>query len=172
METYYLETDLEKISAQSELRKDENYRFKAFLKKRNGYKTDLLVHQLNETISPRINCTVCGNCCKNLSPYLNDDDLLRLAQVNKVSVEAILSSLTEKDEAGISFKHTPCAFLKENKCSIYNHRPGACASFPHLHKSNITTGLRRLIDNYSICPIIFNVIERLKIETGFDRNND
>ena len=151
METYYLETDLEKISALGELRKEENYRFKAFLKKRNGYKIDLLVHQLNGQVSSRIDCITCGNCCKKLSPYLNEDDLLRLAQATRVSIEEVLSSLTEKDDAGISFRHLPCSFLAENKCTIYHHRPGNCASFPHLHKSNITSGLRRVIDNYSIC---------------------
>jgi Fe-S-cluster containining protein len=61
----------------------------------------------------------------------------------------------------------PCHFLKEKKCSIYNDRFAECRDFPHLHKTNFNGRLFGTLMHYSICPIIFNVVEQLKIETGF-----
>jgi Fe-S-cluster containining protein len=167
METYYLETDLEAIAETSTLKKDENFRFRNFLKGHGSRKVDLLVHKLNNDVAPRIDCTACGNCCRKLSPCLNKDDLHRLSDGLKISIDEVITDLTETDEHGLSFKHLPCSFLKENKCSIYEHRPEACSSFPHLHKDDFNSKSRRAFENYAICPIIFNVIERLKIEMHF-----
>ncbi len=168
METYYLETDLEKIKTLSILREDENEKFRRYLKNRSVHKTDLLVHQINDQVAPRIDCTACGNCCKELSPYLNKEDLHQLAEATRKSIEDVIAAYTEKDEEGLSFNQMPCVFLAENKCTIYQHRPETCHSFPHLHKPEFTSRLRRVMDNYAICPIIFNVIERMKVEMGFE----
>ena len=167
METYYLETDLEKIKTLAIIREEENNKFRRYLKNRNVHKTDMLVQQLNADIAPRIDCTACGNCCKHLSPYLEKDDLLQLAEATRLTMQDVIAVYTEQDELGLSFKQTPCTFLADNKCSIYQHRPQTCQSFPHLHKPGFNQRLRRVTDNYAICPIIFNVIERLKVELGF-----
>ncbi|MBW1737720.1 MAG: hypothetical protein JRJ69_09220 [Deltaproteobacteria bacterium] len=49
-------------------------------------------------------------------------------------------------------------------CSHYELRPEACRSFPHLHKEEFVSRLMGVIQNYAVCPIIFNVYERLKNE--------
>ena len=59
-------------------------------------------------------------------------------------------------------KATPCKYLKDKKCSIYGDRPEDCRSFPHTHKTGFTQRTFGLIDNYSICPIVFNLFEQLK----------
>jgi uncharacterized protein len=168
MISHHLETDLEKIKELGELRDDENQRFRAFLKNRNVHKTDLLVHRLNSEIAPHIDCTACGNCCRNLSPYLTKDDLKHLTDATRLPVEEVISTYTETDDYGLSLKHLPCCFLKENKCTIYQHRPETCSSFPHLDQPDFNSRARRTFDNYSICPIIFNVVERMKTEMQFE----
>jgi uncharacterized protein len=62
----------------------------------------------------------------------------------------------------MSFKNSPCPFLENKKCTVYNQRPTDCKSYPHLQKKNFTTRLLGVMDNYSICPIVFNVFEDLK----------
>lgn len=169
MATYFLETGLEKIKALGLLRKEENERFRRFLKNRNVHKTDVIVHRLNEEIAPRIDCTACGNCCRELTPYLSKDDLKHIAEATRHSIEDAIAAFTETDDEGIALgKNMPCCFLAENKCTIYQHRPETCRSFPHLHKPDFKSRLRSVIDNYSICPIIFNVIEQMKVEVGFE----
>jgi uncharacterized protein len=168
MATYYLETDLEKIKQLALLRKEENAHFRTFLKNRNGQKIDLLVHRLNEAIAPRIDCTACGQCCRSLSPCLTGDDLKNLTRATRLPVEEVVANYTETDADGLSLKKLPCSFLTGNQCTIYQYRPQACASFPHLHKPDFQSRLRRTIENYAICPIIFNVLEHLKSEMGFE----
>ena len=168
METYYLETDLDKIKALSMQREEENESFRRFLKNRNLHKADILVHRLNGEISPRIDCTACGNCCKQLSPYLGKEDLRLIAEATRLSIGEVIAAYTEKDaDGGISFRDMPCCFLEDNKCSIYAHRPEVCHSFPHLDKPGFVSRLRSAMYNYSICPIVYNVIERMKLEMGF-----
>ena len=163
-----IETDLEKIETLGQLRKDENYRFRKFLKSQNGRKIDLLIHRLNAEVSAKVDCTACGNCCKHLSPCLNKSDLHNLSEALVLSPAEVVEKYTEPLGQDLSLKHMPCTFLKDNKCSIYKHRPETCASFPHLHKNDFISRTRQAIDSYSICPIMFNVIERMKTDLHFE----
>ncbi|MFQ5576558.1 MAG: YkgJ family cysteine cluster protein [Anaerolineae bacterium] len=61
-------------------------------------------------------------------------------------------------------KGVPCPFLKDDLCSNYECRPTDCRSYPHLHKDGFVSRLWGVVANYSICPIVFNVYERLKAE--------
>ena len=61
----------------------------------------------------------------------------------------------------------PCHFLSNDKCTIYESRFNECREFPHLHKPNFCDRLFGTLIHYSICPIIYNVVEQLKIETDF-----
>ena len=85
-----------------------------------------------------------------------------------MSPEEIVEDYTETDDMGDRFfKHAPCKFLKDRKCTIYEDRPEDCSSYPHLHKDDFIFRLWGIIDNYSVCPIVFNVFEKLKDELNF-----
>ena len=43
-------------------------------------------------------------------------------------------------------------------------RVADCRSYPHLHKKEMTTRMLTVLDNASLCPIVFGVLERLKAE--------
>jgi Fe-S-cluster containining protein len=62
--------------------------------------------------------------------------------------------------------------LKDNLCINYDHRPKDCSSYPHLHKNEFLSRTWGVIDNYSVCPIVFNTYEILKIELLHYNNND
>ncbi|KPA10890.1 Fe-S-cluster oxidoreductase, partial [Candidatus Magnetomorum sp. HK-1] len=70
------------------------------------------------------------------------------------------------DDFGNDFfpKTTPCPFLKNNNCSIYGYQPDSCRYYPHLHKDEFAARTIGVIENYEVCPIVFNVFERLKKE--------
>ncbi|HWB61903.1 MAG TPA: YkgJ family cysteine cluster protein [Chitinophagales bacterium] len=162
-----MEQNLQRIDALGKLRKEENEHFRNLVRGKNAHKVDLLVQKLNKEIAPKIDCTACGNCCRGLSPYLNKGDIKRLGEGLNLSAEQVVKRYTETDSSGVSFKHMPCKFLKENKCTVYQHRPDVCMSFPHLHKDGFITRSRRVFDNYGLCPIVFNVIEKMKQEMKF-----
>ena len=60
----------------------------------------------------------------------------------------------------------PCPFLDGNLCSIYEVRPAVCADYPHLYR-NFRSRLWQVIDNAETCPIVYNVVERLKKTLDF-----
>jgi hypothetical protein len=45
-----------------------------------------------------------------------------------------------------------------------------CAGYPHLHR-NFRSRLWQTIENAETCPIVFNVLERLKRRLGFRRRD-
>jgi Fe-S-cluster containining protein len=172
-----LETNKKKIKTLSEKKHEENWSFRAFLK---GYdpgpeEIDKIVHELSETISAQIDCKTCANCCKKALPILNQRDIQRFSaglciterQFKKQYLKA------EKEEPGqFTFKETPCPFLKENLCSYYEFRPNDCKSFPHLHKKDFVFRLWGIIENCSICPVVYNVYEYLKDEIWYNDFDD
>ena len=162
-----LELDLEKIEELVKLREDKNIEFREFLKGQDPDKIDETVQRINIEISNQIDCTTCGNCCMKLKPFITEQDIKILSQRLNLSQQQVMDDYIEIDEGDQYFKNLPCSFLKEKKCTVYNGRPEDCRSFPHLHKEMFISILWGVIENYSICPIVFNVFERLKTELNY-----
>ena len=77
-----MEIDLKKIRTLSKKKWDENWEFRSFLK---GYditieELDAIVHKCYEQVSSEIDCTVCANCCKQITPILDQEDVQKLAK--------------------------------------------------------------------------------------------
>lgn len=171
-----IERDLERIAQFAEEREDENWDFRSFLKYHyESNELDPIVHQLNEEISRQIDCTQCGNCCKQIHPVLDDRDVERFARGIGLSAKEFSNLHLIENEGNSSeylFNKLPCPFLENNQCINYANRPDDCSSYPHLHKEGFISRLFGVIDNYSICPIVFNVYERLKKQLGYQRFED
>lgn len=60
----------------------------------------------------------------------------------------------------------PCQFLSDKGCSIYGFRPLSCREYPHTDKSNIGSRLINLIESCAVCPVLFEIFERLKEHYG------
>ena len=164
-----LELNLDKIQSLGLKREEENFEFRSFLKSQEPERIDKIVQPLNKEITERIDCTTCGNCCHHLRPLVSVEEIKKLSQIDNLSTTEFTEKHTEKMafEKDRYLKATPCKYLKDKKCSIYADRPEDCRSYPHTHKSNFTQRTFGLIDNYSICPIVFNLFERLKEELNF-----
>ena len=63
----------------------------------------------------------------------------------------------------------PCRYLDGKKCSIYEDRPAQCRNFPYTNADGFVSRLWGMIGFYEICPIVFNLMERLKNEWRFRR---
>lgn len=160
--------DLDEIKRQSHLREKENLRFRSYLKSQVEAKIDRLVHEIYPLLLQEIDCTQCGNCCTKLRPVMMEIDIDVLTKTLRMTRERFRKRYIMIDGDGdMLFKHLPCKFLKNKKCSIYESRPHDCQSYPHLHKSEITSRLYGILENYAICPIVFNVIEGLKVRLNF-----
>ena len=164
----FLQTDLSVIKAVGEEKEDENYDFRVFVKGLNEAEVDTIVHRLNAEITPKIDCTACGNCCKTLMINVEESDLVRLANHLEMDVTETKSKFIEESMGKEMIINTiPCHFLKDTVCTIYPYRFTDCREFPHLHKTGFARRSLGTLMHYGSCPIIFNVVEGLKVELGF-----
>ncbi len=144
----------------------ENIFFKKHLRPFASAVVDDKIHRLYLHFSKVIDCLSCANCCKRLEPGLESEEVERLAAAHKQEVEKFKQQFVAFDGESLYLKTKPCMFLNGCACSIYEQRPSACAEYPHLDKQDMKYR-KTMWENYGICPIVFNVIEELKSETGF-----
>ncbi|MDR1879987.1 MAG: YkgJ family cysteine cluster protein [Tannerellaceae bacterium] len=167
----FIETDLSKIAALAKVREDENIRFRSFLKGCDD-DVDKIVHRLHRDITSAIDCRQCANCCTVLKPEVKPKEIEQYARLEGISTAEYQDRYCEKGEFGdVSFKHLPCRYLDGKSCSIYEIRPQECRTYPHTQKKDFISRLWGMIDFYSVCPIVFNIMEDLKDEVRFRRGN-
>jgi Fe-S-cluster containining protein len=167
-----IETDLSVIAKRAEPDWADNWNFRAYLQQDVDPPTlDQTAQTVNAAVSVEIDCTTCGNCCREVYPYMTPADVERLALGMGTSKKEILSR-TKTEDGGIVFCEKPCPMLRENKCTVYDHRPDDCREYPHLDKPDFIGGSIGFIQNYGTCPIVYNVYSRLKSCFAYDANKD
>lgn len=162
-------TNLAIIAKTAEIKEAENLDFRTVLKTCDSVLIDTLIFKLNATVTPQIDCTACGNCCRSLMINVEPDDAVRLAEHLKITPENFYTKYVEQSSEGTLavMNAIPCHFLSDNKCIVYESRPAECREFPGLHQPGFTQRLFATFMHYGRCPIIFNVIEQLKKEISF-----
>jgi uncharacterized protein len=165
-------TDLVQIKRYGEKDREENGRFRAWLKRHNFVERRLKA--IAEQVEDEIDCTACANCCRVASTQITDRDAEHLARFLSVKLSDFLRDYTvESAEEGRILKRDEngCVFLEGNLCSVYDARPNTCRFFPHIAKGNgsFLSRMWRMPDRALYCPIVFNSLELFKSETGFKR---
>ncbi len=165
------QTNLEFIQKFAQSNELENEHFKELMRETSSESLDKLVQELNAFISPTIDCTKCGNCCKSLMVCLNESEANALSiHLNKTREEFDLAYIEKGSNGFMIMNQMPCHFLSNNKCTIYEHRFEGCKEFPALHLPNFKRRLFTTFMHYDRCPIIFNVVEQLKVRMEFERS--
>lgn len=140
----------------------ENLEFQIFLKQVKDNITPLL-SEIYRIVREEMDCTSCASCCKKLRVSLSHYDVERLASGLGMEVVALKEQYLTTDLRGnYTFIGGACPFLKDNKCSCYDHRPEECVSYPHLDNINYIYKLKTVLVDCSLCPIVYNVFESLK----------
>ena len=150
----------------------EDHSFRTFLKVRSklsNVELDALAKQTTEEVWSQIDCKTCGNCCRSLEIVVDDGDIARLAGRFKLSVPQFSRRYVRVASDGAKhFESPPCPFLgDDNLCGVYEDRPKACRDFPYLHEEGFRGRTLSMIANSSLCPIVFNVWQRMKTKSGF-----
>lgn len=159
-----LKTDLAEIKTLAESKLQENDLFIEHLKQMDEQVLDTLVYAINEQIAPQINCLDCGNCCKSLMINVEDKEANEIAAFLQIARDEFDEKYVEKGGSGYMIMNTiPCHFLQaDNCCSVYEKRFEGCREFPALHLPQFNKRLFTVFMHYDRCPIIFNVVEKLK----------
>lgn len=129
----------------------ENLQFQDFLREMDSESLDNAVLALSNTISPQIDCTQCGNCCKSLMVNINNQEADNLAAHLGQKREDFDNQYLEKGESGrMVLNAIPCHFLVGNSCSVYEHRFEGCKEFPAFHVKDFN---KRLFTTLSLIHI-------------------
>lgn len=120
-----------------------------------------------------IDCTQCANCCRQVKPEFSDEEVSRLAQrlamTSQQFIETFLQPSDPLGEKPWTTRTTPCPFLKDNLCSVYEDRPADCSGYPYLYKPEFVFRTLGMLDRAYTCPIVFEVLEDLKKSLRFLR---
>lgn len=99
---------------------------------------------------------------------INETEADNLSEHLHLSREIFDDTYLEKGSNGMMILNAiPCHFLSDNKCTVYEHRFEGCKEFPALHLPHFKKRAFTTFMHYDRCPIIFNVVERLKQELDF-----
>jgi uncharacterized protein len=164
-------TDLVQIRLLGEKKRDENRRFRMFMKSRDH--SDRILRRIAQGIEDEIDCTICANCCRVATATVKERDIEHLARFLRISEERFLADYTmESDEEGRILRRTEengCVFLSGNECTVYEARPDACQRFPHLVRGagSIVSRMWQFVDRACYCPIVYNSLEAFKEEMGY-----
>lgn len=165
-------TDLVQIKRWGEKKREENFRFRAWMKSHNYVERRLKA--IAQKVEEAIDCTACANCCRVATTQVNERDLARLARgLGMTEAELTAGYTVETADEGRILKRNEngCVFLEGNLCSVYDFRPGTCQLFPHLVKGNgsLASRMWQMADRAEYCPIVYNSLEDFKAETGFKK---
>ncbi|NLF78640.1 MAG: YkgJ family cysteine cluster protein [Chloroflexi bacterium] len=167
-----IETDRERIAALAEQQRDETAAFRYYVEaiwfgeRRSSAELDALVDRIAAGVIPSVDCTACANCCRAMPVGLVPADVTRLARGLSLTPEAVVARMVNRaagagnGEWGVMCG-PPCPLLRGNLCAAYPHRPGACRQYPFLTPDFLWL-MEPILEGAGQCPIIFNVVERLK----------
>jgi uncharacterized protein len=159
------------IRLQGEKKREENLRFRMFMKSRDH--SDRILRRIAQGIEEQIDCTICANCCRVATARVTERDVERLARFLRISEARFVAEYTmESEEEGRVLRRTGeagCVFLSGNECTVYEARPDACQRFPHVVRGNgsIASRMWQFVDRACYCPIVYNSLEAFKQEMGF-----
>ena len=159
-------TDLHEILRLTQAEEADNIRFRQFVKYGLTWserRVDEVVLSVLREVEAAIDCTQCANCCRVLEISLEAEDLARLAAhlrrpVAEIEAEyAAPGTLCER-----AFAQSPCALLRDSRCTVYPARPRDCREYPHLSKGQFRERMWQVLSHAEDCPIVFNTLRRLK----------
>jgi Fe-S-cluster containining protein len=121
------------------------------------------VQKLHKELFCSFDCVACSNCCKVIVPEISEKEIEAISKRLGIDKEEFKSKYLAKNEEGnYEICKKPCPFLNENGCSIYEFRPKNCREYPYTDKKHFTGRLINLIAQCEVCPIVFEIFERLK----------
>ena len=164
--------NIDELAIIANRKEDENLRFRSYLK--GHAEADILDKQfkdLHEKYFKIYNCKDCRNCCKKLNTLMTEEELDTICNELKLNKEELISKdLRINNNCKYSFKCDRCKFLDDNNnCLVENCLPESCRDYPFTNKKERLFSLYSVIDNASICPVVYEILEELKKIYHFKR---
>ena len=141
----------------------ENLRFRSFLKGHaDQEELDRQIHQLHSKLFSHYDCNKCRNCCRAYRTSLSESEIDGIAAYLGLSRQEFIESSLIEGNHGYELE-SPCRFLNTNgKCRIESCKPEECRAFPYTDQPGRLWSLLGMVSFAEECPIVFEILERLK----------
>ena len=162
-----------KLSFYAKKNEAQNYRFRSWLKfHADPEELDQHFLHLHKELFEDYDCSRCRNCCKQYYGSVPKRDIERDASALGMSVSDFVAEYfkdqIDEGEQAYSTKNKPCDFLQEDgSCLLGDHKPENCKKYPFTDQPDRMGSLLSFLDTISICPVAYEIWERLKEEYSF-----
>ena len=163
----------ENVYIEAKKLEDENLRFRTFLKiHADPDELDRQFLELHKELFTGYDCCKCGNCCRAFSTVLQEEEISAIAsQLGMERQEFITQCLIEGEDGWVL--PAPCRFLgMDGKCQIQDQKPEECRGFPYTDRPERLWSLYSILSSAEVCPVVFEILERLKVQYHFRRNRN
>lgn len=161
----------DQVQQEAKKKENENIRFRSYLKNHADVKKlDQDFARLHKELFSGYDCSKCRNCCKMYNGSIPEEDLEQDAALLGITKEQFIDFFLEKGKKdGVyATKHMPCDFLEEDgSCKLGECRPDNCKKYPYTDQPDRLWSLYSVLEAVEVCPVAFEIFERLKREYGF-----
>lgn len=160
-----------KIKEEFEKVERENYKFRTYLKSHADVdELDEQFLELHNELFEIYDCSKCRNCCKEYTVTFEENEIEQASKLLNITKEEFMKKYIEETISGYDLKFKPCCFLTEKgDCKIEKCKPEGCRDYPFTNKPERLFSLLGIVDFASVCPVVFEMLERLKMTYGFRR---
>lgn len=125
---------------------------------------------LHKELFDGYDCSSCGNCCRAFSTSLSEKEVAAIAVSVGMEQQEFISQYLTEDIDGWKFS-SPCRFLDvDGTCQIQDCKPEECKGFPYTDKSDRLSSMYSILSFAEVCPVVYEILERLKDEYCFRRH--
>jgi Fe-S-cluster containining protein len=118
---------------------------------------------LHDELFSVYDCCECTHCCRIYAVALREDEAETIAAFLGLGVPDFAEKYLFRSAVGGYGIEGPCPFLQpDGKCVINECKPSVCRGYPY---TNQPGRMRNLINTFSLaeeCPVVYEMIERLK----------
>ena len=164
--------DLSELDAAACAKKDENMAFRAYLKDNaDPEELDEQFRKLHDELFAEYDCCKCNNCCRIYAIALREDEADAIAEFLGLSTPAFAEKYLFQSSVGGYGIESPCPFLcGDGKCAIHACKPSVCRGYPYTNQPDRMGSLINTISITEECPIVYELVERLKEIYRFEAN--
>lgn len=143
----------------------ESHRFRTYLKiHADEDELDEQFLELHNELFKNYDCNKCRNCCREYVMTFEESDINSVAKELKITKDEVINKYIKITGNGYESKDKICCFLneKDGTCKIENCKPEGCREYPFTNKPERLFSLLSIIESASVCPVVFEMLERLK----------
>lgn len=151
------------VSAAAAKREDENLRFRTFLKiHADPEELDQQFSALHRELFAGYDCCQCGNCCRAYSTTLSEEEIISISVCLGMTRQKFLDDYLIRGRDGLELP-APCRLLEvDGRCRIQDCKPEECKGFPYTDRPDRMASLYSVLTAVEVCPVAFEIWERLK----------